>query len=162
MLPTSTSTQKGNTSIISASRLLAVPEGNRTEQCTAPSAPRSSWLLGVLTLSSHRTPPKSECPAVSHTRETGSERAAGVERHHPGRQSPQGSSPLSSASLSCSRTQECHGPGPCRKGGTLGTGARKDSVDATQIPRAVLGSATVGLCEFPDRTSGTVLVWTVA
>ena len=63
---------------------------------TAPSAPMTSWLLSVLTLSSHRTPPKSECPAASHTRETGSEQAAGMELHHPGYQAPQGSSPLSS------------------------------------------------------------------
>lgn len=114
ILPMSISMKKGNTfwplslqaswSLVSRSRKQnAVP--------TALSAPMISWLLSVLTLSSHRTPPKSECPAASHTRETGSEQAAGMELHHPGHQSPQGSSPLSSASLSCTHTQGCHGPG---------------------------------------------------
>lgn len=113
ILPMPISTKKGNTfwplslqaswSLVSRSRTQnAVP--------TAPSAPVTSWLLSVLTLSSHRIPPKSECPAVSHTRETGSEQAAGVELHHPGHQSPQGSSPLSSASLSCIHIRERHGP----------------------------------------------------
>lgn len=77
-----------------------------------PGAHGSSTQPDVLTQCSHKTPPESECPAVSHTRETGSEQATGVELYHPGHQGPQGSLPLSSASLSCSRTQECHGRGP--------------------------------------------------
>lgn len=114
ILPMPISTKKGITFwplLLQASWSLV--SGSRKQNVTpsGPSAPMISWLLSVLTLSSHRIPPKSEYPAASHTRETGSEEAAGVELHHPGHQSPQGSSPLSSASLSCSRTRGCHGPG---------------------------------------------------